>query len=221
MYKIIVLLCLFFCLSCERLDKPPLINKQNMRKNWYGLCDESSVYSLRSFFEQVIAHNLGIYYNLPFNKVRIFRSEKDQYYYVSYIKERSLFWTKNKILVKKGEILLAYEHLLIRGYCCNQLHTEPQIPVSPHEPPMNFLQPKELPVVTNVIIQERITTTLEKGSPPLPPVLNETPTMSVITQSYNKYVSTPDLHPVPEPSTILLFTTGLFSLVLYKWRKNK
>jgi hypothetical protein len=63
----------------------------------------------------------------------------DKYQYASYRKKTQVYWTKKKLLIRKGEVLLTDGTSYARARCGNRLSDKPQTPVSPQEPPVEAL----------------------------------------------------------------------------------
>jgi hypothetical protein len=64
---------------------------------------------------------------------------EDKYQYASYRKKDKVYWTKKKLRIPKGEVLLTDGASYARARCGNRLSEKPQTPVSLQEPPLKAL----------------------------------------------------------------------------------
>jgi len=65
----------------------------------------------------------------------VIRLKKDRQAYVSYRLGDRIYWTRNKVQLHAGEMLLSDGKSLARGRCGNRVSDSPKLPVSPKEPP--------------------------------------------------------------------------------------
>ena len=114
--------------------------------------------------------------------------------YVSFRIKNQVYWTKKKLNLPKGEMVITDGKNVSRTRCGNRLSEKPLLPVTELEPPLEvFDQPEifeELP-----------------SQPPVPkPIVPVSPKYTYTGKhSYNQ--STPDA--IPEPSSILLLSSGI------------
>jgi hypothetical protein len=126
----------------------------------------------------------------------------DRFQYASYrIKDR-IYWTRKKLLVRKGEYLLTDGVAFARTRCGNRLSETPQMPVSPQEPAAALLsmppiRPEMLPKLE--LAQAPPLGELAEASPRLAPVLP------------NSTEAVPMIVPVPLPPP--LFPAPSFPIV--------
>jgi hypothetical protein len=75
---------------------------------------------------------------------RIVKVEKTRAVYVSYRLGNQIFWTKNRMLLRRGETLISDGRNSARTRCGNRISDVAVLPTSAHEPPMKMLeQPAE------------------------------------------------------------------------------
>jgi len=70
------------------------------------------------------------YRKFQYGAGRMIRLNADRRAYVSYRNKDGIFWTRRKVLLKKGELLLTDGHTLIRTRCGNQVCETQQTPVA-------------------------------------------------------------------------------------------
>ena len=76
------------------------------------------------------SHSLRAHYkNFDFKHVRLIRIQNNTPAFVSYRKDGKIFWTKRKLTLHAGELVLADGHYLVRARCANQISFVPQTPV--------------------------------------------------------------------------------------------
>jgi len=64
----------------------------------------------------------------------VIRLKKDRRAYVSYRLGDQIYWTRHKVTLHAGEMLLTDGRNLARGRCGNRVSNSPELPVSPKEP---------------------------------------------------------------------------------------
>lgn len=95
----------------------------------------------------VAAHYAGF----TVRNARVIRLANDRQAYVSYRLGNQIYWTKKKVTLHKGEILLSDGKHLARTRCGNRISEIPTEPSSPSEPTENVLNdplPTRIPVTT-------------------------------------------------------------------------
>ena len=85
----------------------------------------------------VAAHYKGV----SLDEVRVERVTEPRYAYVSYRKGDDIFWTKNKVRLNPGEMILTDGEMQIRARCGNCISTQPMLPTSDEEPESVTLEP--------------------------------------------------------------------------------
>ncbi len=86
------------------------------------------------------------YSDFDVKKAKMVQLTEDKYQYASYRKKNKVYWTKKKLRLPKGELLLTDGASYARARCGNRLSEKPQTPVSLQEPPLKalLLPPMEL-----------------------------------------------------------------------------
>jgi hypothetical protein len=109
------------------------------------------------------------YAGFEMKKVQMVRLTEDRYQYVSYRLHQKVYWTKGKLRIPKGELLLTDGTNWARARCGNRLSEKPQSQVSIEEPPAKALSMPPMHLGTPMELAE---------TPPLgelssiPPVIN-------------------------------------------------
>ena len=70
------------------------------------------------------------YKDFHYDRAQVVRLEADRQAYVSYRTGSDIFWTRRKVTLKKGEVLLTDGQTTIRGRCGNQVCETSQSPVA-------------------------------------------------------------------------------------------
>jgi hypothetical protein len=77
---------------------------------------------------------------------RIVTVERPRAVYVSYRMGSQIFWTKNRMLLRRGETLISDGHNSARTRCGNRISDVAMLPTAAHDPPMKVLEdPAPLP----------------------------------------------------------------------------
>jgi hypothetical protein len=79
------------------------------------------------------------YAGLDLKAARMVQLTADKYQYASYRFEDKIYWTRQKLRIPKGELLLSDGQNYVRSRCGNRLSDLPQPQVSPHEPAASLL----------------------------------------------------------------------------------
>jgi hypothetical protein len=79
------------------------------------------------------------------SRTRIVRARRDELVYVAYRMDDTIFWTKKKLIVRKGEELITDGKLYARARCGNRITDLPANPTSSLEPSIPELDPPPLP----------------------------------------------------------------------------
>jgi hypothetical protein len=86
---------------------------------------------------QAAAH----YADFDFTRARVVTLDRDSAFYVSYRLESGVFWTTERIFIRRGETLLTDGATLIQARSGNRLSEVPRFPVSSLEPTVSELDP--------------------------------------------------------------------------------
>jgi hypothetical protein len=70
------------------------------------------------------------YRDLDRSHLRVETVRHNRYVYVSYRKGDQIFWTRNKVMLRRGETVITDGVTQIRGRCGNCISEQPQLPVS-------------------------------------------------------------------------------------------
>ena len=79
------------------------------------------------------------YADFKMKDVRMVELTADRYQYVSYRLRKKVYWTKKKLRIPKGELLLTDGSSWARARCGNRLSEQPHTEVSADEPPFSVL----------------------------------------------------------------------------------
>lgn len=131
------------------------------------------------------------YANFDFRHVRLIRIQNDTPAFVSYRKDGQIFWTKHKLTLHAGELVLADGRYLVRARCANQISFAPQEPVDPI--PSDVEQRIDVPIVPTPMDYTRLR---EVSSPLLPPE-QFAPPATLIARAYTPAAAMPMLRMTP------------------------
>jgi hypothetical protein len=193
-----------------------------------GAMSAAELRSAMAYDPVVAAHYAGF----AFAKARVFRVQQARAVYVSYRKGDDVFWTSKKLRLAIGETLITDGQHISRTRCGNQISELPHAPVSPVDEPVpetldtplvsQIIQPFVAPITGEIAVD---------GAPvgALPFVLpgaggRETTEessfllvpMIPITGSEFSPSNGPPPTPTPEPSSLILFCTGLGVACLFR-----
>lgn len=89
-----------------------------------GSAEELRLYAAR---DGAVAEH---YRRFRYGAARMVRLDAERRAYVSYRNKHGIFWTRKKVLLKKGELLITDGRTLVRTRCGNQVCETPQTPVA-------------------------------------------------------------------------------------------
>ncbi len=144
-----------------------------------------SVEELRSAIwrDPVVAKH---YSGFKLDRARLVENRTARYFHVSYRKNGEIFWTKKKLKIAKGEILVTDGSNIARTRCANLLAEFPRGRTSPDEPPPEVFDSPEYP----------------PWSPPSEPPPSQFLVRGPVDPKFS----------VPEPGTMLLIVTGMLGV---------
>lgn len=131
------------------------------------------------------------YRNFDFKHVRLIRIQNNTPAFVSYRKDGKIFWTKRKLTLHSGELILADGHYLVRARCANQISFVPQSPIDPT--PSDVEGRLDVPSVPVPMDYPRLR---EVSSPLLPPMQFSAPP-AILAKAYLPAGTMPMLRMTP------------------------
>jgi hypothetical protein len=84
------------------------------------------------------------YSNLNLKSAHFVAGPERKYVFVSYRIGNKIFWTRKRVRIPQGEVLITDGSTWIRSRCGNQISETPRNPTSPNEPPIARLETPEL-----------------------------------------------------------------------------
>jgi hypothetical protein len=129
------------------------------------------------------------YADFDISRAKMMTLTDDRFEYVSYRVKNQIFWTKKKLRIPKGELLVSDGHNFARARCGNRLSDQPhETAASAHEPDSALLSlpPVSLETLPNLAFAE-------------PPALNEIPPAVIPAESRSGAAA-----PLPEYSRPLV-----------------
>jgi hypothetical protein len=118
------------------------------------------------------------YADFNMKNVKMVRLTADRYQYVSYRLHQKVYWTKKKLRIPKGELLLTDGGSWARARCGNRLSADPHAQVSTEEPSAKALNMPPMTLGTPMDLAETpvpgelaasVPADVDKFSPVLPP----------------------------------------------------
>lgn len=177
------------------------------------------------------------YAHFDYSKARIVRVTEPREVYVSYRIRDTIFWTRKKIRLRAGEMLLTDGKITARTKCGNQLSDTAQPEVSEEEPEQDIL---DQPVVLDALgpsfpLRPALRLSdLPGGQPIAPPLFAggfsfpyapiggvSAPGCTSKNGAVDKHCHPPHKKPAtPEPATFILVASGL-TIVLWRYRNSR
>lgn len=191
-------------------------------------------HSLREL-KNALAHDpvaAAHYAGFHVTRTRVIRVPRNELMYVSYRIGNQIYWTSKRLVIPGGETILSDGEHEARTRCGNRLSETPRLPVSAKEPSRAALNGPPLPVVADPADPRELLPEVAllrpvdlpglaavdppggPGGPtfiipPVVPILAGTPGDPLQNPSTPP---TPPVAPTPEPSSLLLFSAGLFGV---------
>jgi hypothetical protein len=169
-------------------------------------------------------------------RARIVHAPRDKLVYVAYRLDQQVFWTKKRLLIRKGESLVTDGTHYARARCGNRITDSPVPPTSPLEPSIVSLDPPSLPPSTPwtdspSVSNPPLIVTAPPAMLPVPPIFISSSPRPIPPESMLPPISGPpswtalptpseSVPPVPEPPSIWLLGVGIASTALQIWRNR-
>ena len=176
------------------------------------------------------------YAHFDFHRARLIRLAEDREVYVSYRIRDTIFWTKKKVRLHKGEMLLTDGKIAARAHCGNQVSDTAKPEVSEEEPEEDVLdEPVAVdPLGPSMPVRPVLAPAdLPSGQPIAPKLFAGgfyfpyiSPAVPAVPEPcrFNNGQLDRHCHPhrhkhpkLPEPASMLLLTTGL-AILLWRYR---
>jgi hypothetical protein len=180
------------------------------------------------------------YSNFDSQSARVVQSPAKKAVYVSYRVKNQVYWTRKKVSLAKGEMLITDGKSYIRSRCGNQISETPRAPLSADEPSEAMLN-RPVPAVESLPAESSVMPVPTKGSPEtglfssnqlsqgsrrvypfvIPGLLGGG---YVAGRSFgdgtsgnvpSTFVAPPPIVKAPEPSSLALLVTGIAALLAY------
>jgi hypothetical protein len=87
--------------------------------------------------DPIVAREYGSW---ALSRTRVTHFDHDQYFYVSYRRANSIFWTRSKLKIPSGELLLTDGFSFARVRCANQLSDTPRFPMETVSPDLGEIE---------------------------------------------------------------------------------
>jgi len=175
--------------------------------------------------------------HFDFNNARLVRVTEAQQVYLSYRIRNTVYWTRKKVRLQPGELLLTDGNITARARCGNQISEVPMPEVSDEEPAEDVLdQPvAAVPMAPALTIRPVLAPPDLPAGQPTPPQLFASgfifpyvpfavpmisgycPAGETVVDGQCKHKHKPPV--VPEPSTMMLLGSGV-ALIAWRYRRT-
>ena len=174
---------------------------------WVGLCKKDSIYSVEDFQNQVMADPVLVKHFEDFLWSRAILTELDDVTYaqVAHRSGSTIKPTRRILNLPKGDRIITDGFRIVRAHCCNDVYLVEKPPPNTvtYNPPVKTYPPIYTPDTPSIT----------------PPVYYSYPNTSRGYVDHDKPNNPPSPAPVPEPTTLLLFGTGLCALAFFGRKK--
>ena len=132
--------------AAERRPGPAVLAPQGLENHYPYSVIPGGVRSVDEFREAISADSQveSHYADFDFTRAQIVTLDRDSAYYVSYRLESGVFWTTERIFVRRGETLVTDGASLVQTSSGSRLSEVPRFPVSSLEPTASELNPTDI-----------------------------------------------------------------------------
>ena len=132
--------------AAERKLAPAVLAPQGLEYHYPYAVIPRGVRSVDEFREAISADSqiAAHYADFDFTRARVFTLDRDSAYYVSYRLESGVFWTTERIFVRRGETLMTDGASLVQARSGRRLSAVPRFPVSSLEPTASELDATDI-----------------------------------------------------------------------------
>jgi hypothetical protein len=160
------------------------------------------------------------YSDFKVSRTRIVNAEETRMMHVSYRMNDKVYWTKKKVKIPEGELLVADGDCEARARCGNRVSAAPQEPVSEEEPMMETFDFPQLARLIPPTIGPLPMVAFQWD--PVPPVVPAIPRPELLPKFYRPIFPMKSSDTVvPEPGTLILLMTGLAALFTFRFFRKK
>ena len=180
------------------------------------------------------------YEDFYLERARVVRLSEDRALYVSYRLGNNVFWSKKRLMLRKGETVITDGEHMARTRCGNRLAEAPAGPVMAAEPELETAPPEEAQALagapafapapsapSELLLTPPPASVISSGSgspgggvvgPPTTPIGGTPSTPGTPVAPITPIVPPPV--PTPEPQTLLMLSAGLTGILLgrKKWK---
>jgi len=181
------------------------------------------------------------YARFNYQRAELIRAREARLVYMSYRRQNAIYWTSKKIRLPAGELLLSDGVITARARCGNQISETPKAEVAAEEPEEDVLDQPVAEVSSSHVLPFR-----SSLARPSLPFVNPIPPPQLFATNVNfpyatfgswsgrkptKFCDKPENQnneicrhhhrhpPAPEPSTLLLISSGL-AIVFWRYRRT-
>jgi hypothetical protein len=132
--------------AAERKLGPAVLAPQGLEYRYPYSVIPGGVRSVDEFHDAISADSqvASHYADFDFTRAQVVTLDRDSAYYVSYRLESGVFWTTERIFVRRGETLITDGASLVRARSGSRLSEVPRFPVSSLEPTASELDATDI-----------------------------------------------------------------------------